>query len=73
MVVDVDDQDFHRVSDSAHGVHAGNVTIGQFADVAQSIFARKDFHKGAEVADAGDDTIIDLTDLDGGCAGLNAG
>jgi hypothetical protein len=72
VIVDVDDQYLHGVPDTADRVDAGDISVGQFADVAQAIFAREDFDERAEVANAGDDSVVDLADLDRCGAGFDS-
>jgi hypothetical protein len=72
MIVNVDNQHLHRVANSADGIDTRYISAGQFADMAQTIFAWKDLDKGTEITNAGNNTVIDLADLNGGRASFNA-
>ena len=53
------------VADLADVADAGDVAVGQFADVAEAVFAGQDFDERTEVLDAADAAVVDLADLDG--------
>ena len=72
MVIDIDDQNLHRISDAADRIDARDVTAGQFAYVAQTVFTGEDLDKSAEVTDARNDSVVDLADLNRCGAGFDA-
>ena len=72
LVVDGDDLDLHLVADLAHVGDAGDVLVGQLADVAQPVLARQDLDEGAEILDAGHAAFVDPADLHPGGQGLDA-
>ena len=51
LVVDRDDFHFDLVADLADVCDRLHEAVGQFADVAQSVFAGSDFDEGTEVLD----------------------
>ena len=73
LIVDGQDFDLHGVAHLADVGDAVDVFVGQFADVAESVFSGDDFHEGPEVLDAGHAAVVDFADFDGGGEGLDLG
>jgi hypothetical protein len=63
VVVDVDHQNLHRITNTAYCIDARYVAARKLANVAQSIFAREYLDERSKVPNARDDTVVDLADL----------
>ena len=63
LVVHGDRLHQHRIADPADVRHAGNIAIGQLADVDQAVLAGKDLDEGPEFLDRGDPALVDPADL----------
>jgi hypothetical protein len=65
MLVHIDDQNFHFVTDVDCLVDAADVSAAHFADMAQTVTTRQDFDERTELLDTADRAVVDLSDLDG--------
>src|SRR5579883_1133208 len=72
LLVDRDHLDLDLVADFAYVAHALHVAVGQFANVAQAVFAGQDFDERAKVLDTGHAAVVNLADLDALGEGLDA-
>src|SRR5690606_37677722 len=64
LLVDGDDFDPQVIADLANLVDVLDVSFGELADVAQSVFAGSDLDKRTEILDAADGAVVDLANLD---------
>lgn len=71
MIINADTENFHFVANLADVRNVIDEATGQFANVAKSVAARKDFDKRTEFLGAADDSIVDLADLDSRCASFD--